>query len=81
MEKITVKQAVINVCEKLEPGTTLLGYQLIRKVRIEMLIHGNFKKPLGATILREYRLVKGMCEMDSHIGDSKYRKLEATYVN
>lgn len=76
MKEITIKQAVINVCENLDPGSTLLGYQLYNKVIHELRKAGNTNKPLSDTVLRRFREVRDLCGMESYISVSKYHKKE-----
>ena len=73
---MTIKQAVINVCERMEPGEEILGYQFYNRVLRELAFSGSKKQPLSGTVLRRYREVRELCGMESSIGTSKYRKKE-----
>lgn len=73
-KKITIKQAVINVCERMAPGEELLGYQFCDRVQNELWINGSRARPLSGTILRAYRSVRDQCSMESKHAVSKYRK-------
>lgn len=73
---ITIKQAVINVCEQLQPGETLLGYELYNRTLAELRKHGSKKRPLSDTVLRRFREVREICNMESQISVSKYTKKE-----
>lgn len=74
---LTVKQAVINVCNRMEPGEEVLGYQLYNRVLRELAFSGSKRVPLSDTVLRRFREVRELCDMESQISVSKYRKKEA----
>ncbi len=74
MNRITIKQAVINVCDRMEPGEEVLGYQLYERVLRELAFSGSKKRPLSDTVLRRFREVRELCGMESNISISKYRK-------
>ena len=71
---ITIKQAVINVCNLMEPGQTLLGYQFYEHVLFELKMAGNTNRPLSDTVLRRFREVRDLCGMESSQSVSKYTK-------
>ena len=71
---ITIKQAVINVCAKMYPGQTLLGYQFYDKVLLELKMAGNTNRPLSDTVLRRFREVRELCGMESSQSVSEYTK-------
>ena len=74
MSKLTIKQAVINVCNKMTPGEKLLGYQLYDLVIHELRMAGVTKRPLDGTVLRAFRNVRDLCDMESFHSVSEYRK-------
>lgn len=73
-KKLSIRQAVINVCNRLEEGEVLLGYQLYNRVLGELRASGSKKRPLSGTVLRQYRVVRELCGMESKIGVSEYKK-------
>lgn len=70
---MTIKQAVINVCEKLHPGQTILGYEMYDRVLAEMRRNGDFRRPLQETVARRFRDVRDLCRIETLTG-SEYRK-------
>jgi hypothetical protein len=73
-EKMTIKQAVINVCNAMYPGEKILGYELYERVLAELWRSGNFNRPLSDTVLRRFREVRDLCGMESHPSISEYTK-------
>ena len=71
---MTIKQAVINVCDSLRPGQTILGYEMYEMVLAEMRRHGDFRRPLQETVAKDYRTVRELCNMESTSGISEYTK-------
>jgi hypothetical protein len=71
---MTIKQAVINVCNRMYPGEMLLGYELYERVLVELHCAGNTNKPLQETVARRYREIKDLCGMESSPSVSEYRK-------
>ena len=71
---ITIKQAVINVCNRMYPGQTLLGYQFYDHVLLELKNAGNTNRPLSDTVLRRFREVRELCDMESSQSVSEYTK-------
>lgn len=71
---MTIKQAVINVCNRLNAGDKLLGYQLYDRVLLELHLAGNTNRPLSDTVLRRFREVRELCDMESHPSVSEYTK-------
>ena len=71
---ITIKQAVINVCNRMHPGQTLLGYQFYDKVLLELKMAGNTNRPLSDTVLRRFREVRELCDMESSQSVSEYTR-------
>lgn len=71
---MTIKQAVINVCNGMNPGQTLLGYQFYDRVLLELKMAGNTNRPLSDTVLRRFREVRGLCGMESQQSISVYTK-------
>lgn len=62
---ISIKEAVINVLSRVQPGDKLLAYH------IENLVRGELKRnyypgvPQQETIQRKYREVADLCEMET----------------
>ena len=71
---MTIKQAVINVCNRMYPGQMLLGYELYERVLAELDHAGNTNKPLQETVARRFREVREFCNMETSIGASEYTK-------
>lgn len=71
---MTIKQAVINVCNRMYPGQTLLGYQFYDRVLLELKMAGNTNRPLSDTVLRRFREVRELCDMESQQSVSEYTK-------
>jgi len=77
---MTIKQAVINVCNAMTPGQKLLGYQFYDKVIDELIRNGSKQRPLSDTVLRRFREVREVCGMESHHSVSEYRKKEVVQL-
>ena len=73
-EIMTIKRAVINVCNRMYPGEKILGYELYDRVLSELWRSGNTNRPLSDTVLRRFREVRGLCGMESQQSISVYTK-------
>lgn len=71
---MTIKRAVINVCNAMYPGEKILGYELYERVLAELWRSGNTNRPLSDTVLRRFREVRDLCGMESHPSISVYIK-------
>ena len=71
---MTIKQAVMNVCDRLYPGQTILGYEMYDMVLAELRRAGNTNRPLQETVARRFREVRDICRMESTISVSEYTK-------
>ena len=79
---MTIKQAVINVCERMEPGEEILGYQFYNRVLRELAFSGSKKQPLSGTVLRRFREVRELCvgKLKSVSVIERRRSVEAGFV-
>lgn len=62
---MTIKQAVVNVLNRLHPGDTVLVYQIENLVRVELRRNYYEGCPSQETIQRKYREVADLCEMET----------------
>ncbi len=81
MSKLTIKQSVINVCDAMTPGETLIGYEFYNRVLREFEKHNVPKKPLDSTVFRVVREEREFCNMETFQSISKYRKKVTTQLS
>lgn len=81
MSKLTIKQSVINVCNKLQPGQTILGYELYDLVLADLIRNGYPGRPLQETVAKRYREVRDSVGMFSVSGISEYTKKSVIELN
>ena len=53
--KITIKQAVINVCARMKPGDKMKIYEIYDKVMVELKRNNYDGKPTQETVQRRFR--------------------------
>lgn len=70
---MTIREAVINVCQRLRPGDKLFVYEIEDRVKLELKRNCYEGHPTQETIQRRFREVASLCEMEYN-GD-QYVKL------
>ena len=72
--EITVTEAVRRVLKEMEPGNSLLGYQLYGRVLETLRKNGSTAHPLDSTVLRRVREQADFFGVTAKSGVSKYTK-------
>ena len=62
--KITIKQAVINVCARMKPGDKMKIYQIYDRVMWELKRHGYEGQPTQESVQRRFRENVGITEVE-----------------
>ena len=55
MEKMTIRQAVINVCARMKPGDKMKIYEIYNRVMTELKRNGYEGTPVQETVQRRFR--------------------------
>lgn len=61
---MTIREAVINVCNRLHPGDKLFVYEIEDRVKVELRRNNYPSRPTQETIQRRFREVADLCEME-----------------
>jgi len=76
MKRYCCGDAVCDVLKEMEPGKTILGYEMYGRVLEQLRKHGSKAHPLGESVARRYRERKGRYGIHSTSGVSEYTKIE-----
>lgn len=75
MKKYTIKQAVRDTLQEIEPGVKIYGYHICNYVRYLLKKNGRHIQPLDSTIMRRYREVHAIYGVHAlNNAKSEYRK-------
>lgn len=74
-KKFTIQQAIINVCNRYEPGQTVIAWNIYNDVMAELKRHEYKGQPLQETVARIYRMTASACDMETLPGKGQYKKI------
>lgn len=72
--KYCIKDAASEVAKNMVPGETLLGYQVVNRMRDYLFRNGYKGWPLETTMLARFREVRDLHDVETAQGVSEYTK-------